>query len=68
MGASDMNEAERLVRGMQWLGQQLAQPTLTEKRIAKCEEARDAAHDPDLKIIWHGKAQQLRNKRLKEAN
>jgi hypothetical protein len=45
---------------MTWLGQQLARPTLTEQRIARCEDARDAAHDPDLKIIWAGKARQLR--------
>jgi len=63
-----MNEAQRFVRGMHWLGQQLSAPTPTERRIAKCEEARDAAHDPDMKIIWHGKAQQLRGKRQREAN
>ena len=63
-----MNEAQRFVRGMHWLGQQLSAPTPTERRIAKCEEARDAANDPDVKIIWHGKAQQLRGKRQREAN
>ena len=63
-----MNEAERFIRGMHWMGQQLSGPTPTERRIALCEQARDTAHDPDLKIIWAGKAQQLRNKRQKEAN
>ena len=55
-----MNEAQKFLQGMQWLGQQLAQPTLTEQRIARCEEARDRAHDPDIKIIWASKAQKLR--------
>ena len=64
-----MNEAQRFIQGMNWLGQQLAAPTPTERRIARCEEARDAAHDPDIKIIWEGKARQLRDHRIKkEAN
>jgi len=63
-----MNEAEKFVQGLQWLSNQLTQPTLTERRIARCEVARDAAHDPDIKIIWEGKARQLRDKRMKEAN
>lgn len=63
-----MNEAEKFVQGLQWLSDQLAQPTLTEKRIARCEVARDKAHDSDIKIIWEGKARQLREKRMKEAN
>lgn len=66
-----MNEAEKFVQGLQWLqwlSDQLAQPTLTERRITRCEVARDAAHDPDIKIVWEGKARQLRDKRMKEAN
>jgi len=63
-----MNEAQRFINGMNWLGQQLAAPTLTERRIARCEDARDAARDPDIQIIWEGKARQLRNQRTKEAN
>ena len=63
-----MNEAERFIQGMHWLGQQLSAPTLTEQRIARCEKARDTAHDPDIQILWEGKAQQLRDKRTKEAN
>ena len=56
------------MRGLRWLGEQLAAPTLTEQRIANCERARSMAHDPDVRIIWEGKARQLRDKRLKEAN
>ena len=56
------------MRGLRWLGEQLAAPTLTEQRIANCERARDTAHDPDVRIIWEGKARQLRDKRLKEAH
>jgi len=56
------------LRGLRWLGEQLAAPTLTEQRIANCERARSMAHDPDIRIIWEGKARQLRDKRLKEAH
>jgi hypothetical protein len=63
-----MNEAERLIQSMHWLGQQLSGPTPTERRIALCEQARDTAHDPDIQILWERKAQQLRDKRTKEAN
>ena len=63
-----MNEAERFIQSMHWLGTQLSAPTLTERRIARCEEARNTAHDPDIQIVWEGKAQQLRDKRTKEAN
>ena len=56
------------MRGLRWLGEQLAAPTLTEQRIANCERARSMAHDPDIRIIWEGKARQLRDKRLKEAH
>jgi hypothetical protein len=63
-----MNEAERLIQSMHWLGQQLSGPTPTERRIALCEQARDTAHDPDFQILWEGKARQLRDKRTKEAN
>jgi len=56
------------MRGLRWLGEQLAAPTRTEQRIANCERARDTAHDPDVRIIWEGKARQLRDKRMKEAN
>ena len=56
------------MRGLRWLGEQLAAPTPTEQRIANCERARSMAHDPDVRIIWEGKARQLRDKRLKEAN
>ena len=56
------------LRGLRWLGEQLAAKTLTEQRIANCERARSMAHDPDIRIIWEGKARQLRNTRLKEAN
>jgi hypothetical protein len=56
------------MRGLRWLGEQLAAPTLTEQRIANCERARSMAHDPDVRIIWEGKARQLRDKRMKEAN
>jgi len=56
------------LRGLRWLGEQLAAKTLTEQRIANCERARFMAHDPDIRIIWEGKARQLRNTRLKEAN
>ena len=31
-----------------------------QQRILNCEQARDRAHDPDIKIIWASKAQQLR--------
>ena len=54
--------------GYRGLQEQLLKPSLTERRIAQCEKARDTAHDPDIKIIWEGKAQQLRGKRMKEAN
>ena len=56
------------MRGLRWLGEQLAAPTRTEQRIANCERARSMAHDPDVRIIWEGKARQLRDKRMKEAN
>ena len=56
------------LRGLRWLGEQLAAPTLTEQRIANCERARSMAPDPDIRIIWEGKARQLRDKRLKEAH
>ena len=63
-----MNEIEKTLEGYRWLQEQLLRPSLTERRIALCEKARDTAHDPDIKIIWEGKAQQLRGKRMKEAN
>ena len=63
-----MNEIEKTLEGYRWLQEQLLKPSLTERRIAQCEKARDRAHDPDIKIIWEGKAQQLRGKRMKEAN
>ena len=67
-----MTEEEKFLqarlRGLQWLGQQLAAKTLTEQRIENCERARTMAHDPEIQIIWEGKARQLRNTRLKEAN
>ena len=67
-----MTEEEKFLqarlRGLQWLGEQLAKPSLTEQRIENCERARTMAHDPEIQIIWEGKAQQLRNTRLKEAN
>ena len=63
-----MNEAERFIRGMHWMGQQLSGPTPTERRIALCEQARDTAHYPDIKIIWECKARKLRDQRTKEAN
>jgi|TARA_R100000995_G_C3444364_1_gene104922 hypothetical protein len=63
-----MNEIEKTLEGYRWLQEQLLKPSLTERRIAQCEKARDTAHDPDIKIIWEGKAQQLRGKRMKEAN
>ena len=63
-----MNEIERTLEGWRWLQEQLLKPSLTERRIAQCEKARAMAHDPDIKIIWEGKAQQLRGKRMKEAN
>ena len=56
------------MRGLRWLGEQLAAPTRTEQRIANCERARSMAHDPDIRIIWEGKARQLRDTRMKEAN
>tara|TARA_R110000851_G_scaffold110270_3_gene232957 strand:- start:1820 stop:2011 length:192 start_codon:yes stop_codon:yes gene_type:complete len=63
-----MNEAQKFLQGMQWLGEKLSKPTLTEQRIARCEHARNMAHDPDIKIIWEGKARQLRDKRIKKAH
>ena len=63
-----MNEIEKTLEGYRWLQEQLLKPSLTERRIAQCEKARDTAHDLDIKIIWEGKAQQLRGKRMKEAN
>ena len=48
--------------------EKLSKPTLTEQRIARCEHARNMAHDPDIKIIWEGKARQLRDKRIKKAH
>jgi len=66
-----MNEEKFLqarLRGLQWLGEQLAKPSLTEQRIANCERARSTAHDPDIRIIWEGKARQLRNTRIKGEN
>ena len=63
-----MNEAERFIEGMNWLGRQLAAPTLTEQRIARCEKARNTAHDPAIQVVWEEKARQLRDKRKKEAN
>ena len=63
-----MNEIEKTLEGYRWLQEQLLKPSLTERRISQCEKARDTAHDPDIKIIWEGKAQQLRGKRMKEAN
>jgi hypothetical protein len=63
-----MNEAQKFLQGMQWLGEQLSKPTLTEQRIARCEYARNMAHDPEIKIIWEGKARQLRDKRIKKAH
>ena len=63
-----MNEAERFLESWKWLQEELFKPSLTERRISQCEAARDRAHDPDIKIIWEGKARQLRGKRTKEAN
>jgi hypothetical protein len=55
-----MNDVERFFASMSWLHKELCKPTRTEQRIARCEQARDRAHDPDIKIIWAAKAQQLR--------
>ena len=63
-----MNGIEKNLKGFQWLQAQLQTPSLTERRIAQCEKARDTAHDPDIKIIWDCKVRQLRGKRMKEAN
>tara|TARA_R110000744_G_scaffold6820_1_gene23597 strand:- start:248 stop:430 length:183 start_codon:yes stop_codon:yes gene_type:complete len=55
-----MNDVERFFASMSWLHKELCKPTRTEQRIARCEQARDRAHDPDIKLIWEAKAQQLR--------
>jgi hypothetical protein len=47
------------------VGQRRSARTLNEKRIAQCEKARSAAHDPDFQILWESKARQLRDKRTK---
>ena len=66
------NEAEKFLDGWEWLGSQLRDYEPKTNRLLKqrfkCLQARDTAHDPDIKIIWEGKAQQLRGKRMKEAN
>lgn len=46
-----------------WLRKELAKPTKLDAQIERCEKARDAAHDPDMKIIWEGKVRELRNKK-----
>jgi len=47
---------------------QISTLTVVEQRIAHCEDARDKAHDPDIKILWEAYALQLRNQRIKESN
>ena len=49
-------------KGRKWLREELDKPTRLEILIARCEKARDAAKDPDSKIIWEGKARELREK------
>tara|TARA_R110002020_G_scaffold27274_1_gene88004 strand:- start:1006 stop:1209 length:204 start_codon:yes stop_codon:yes gene_type:complete len=49
-----------------WLRAELKKPTVLERHIARCEKARDEAHDPDMKIIWEGKARELRGKHNRE--
>ena len=51
-----------------WLRNELKKPTLVERRIARCEKARDEAHDLDMKIIWEGKARELRGRKGRSNN
>lgn len=46
-----MNIRERSA-GFNWLRSELEKPTTLETRVAACKKARDAAHDPDMKIMW----------------
>tara|TARA_R110000765_G_scaffold194942_1_gene300498 strand:- start:357 stop:560 length:204 start_codon:yes stop_codon:yes gene_type:complete len=57
---------EKYTQFRRWLRAELKKPTMVELRVARCEKARDEAHDPDMKIIWECKAQELRGKHNRE--
>lgn len=46
------------------MGESLPEPAtnLLLKRVFNCVEARDAAHDPDIKALWEIHAKTLRRK------
>ena len=66
------NEAERFLEGMQWLGSRLAEheprTSWLRKKVFRCIEARDAAHDPEFKALWENHAEVLRALLRKELN
>ena len=50
----------QLVEDLSKLDEQLTSLKATTRRIAKLEQARDAAHDPGIKAVWAAKATKLR--------
>ncbi len=66
------NEAEKFLDGWEWLGSQLKgyEPRTNRllKQRFKCLQARDTAHDPDIKIVWNNHAEALGTKLKKELN
>ena len=50
----------QLVEDLSKLDEQLTSLKATTRRIAKLEQARDAAHDPGIKAVWDAKATKLR--------
>ena len=59
-----MNETQKFLAGWQWLADELygSEPRTNWrlKKVFLCNEARDAAHDPECKVIWESHASSLR--------
>ena len=56
---------EKNTNGVIWLHQELEKKTSFEKLITRLKAARDEAQDPDFKIIWAAKIQQLKKENKK---
>ena len=67
-----MNETQKFLADWQWLADELygSEPRTNWllKKVFLCNEARDAAHDPEFKAIWDNHAEVLRALLRKELN
>ena len=57
------SEERKKANAVVWLQSEFQKKTNTELLLDRLKFARDAAQDPDFKIIWAGKIQQLEGKK-----